>query len=148
MRSQQIKVKNLPIECLSAPAIRVKPKVILYLLMLIGIVLLFVYSYYAIIGAILIVIATFSLLVLPDHDLVRFTKDYLVLYNNRDRSMCSLVYWDEIVNWRYERHSTNDYLVISMVDGSSQNVEMFSKASIQSYMDLYAPGKELKTARR
>ena len=143
-----IKVKNLPEECLNAPKVSVKPKVLLFALLIIGILIMIFYPYYAVMGICLSIIAAFCLVALPDHNLVKFTKDYIVLFNVRDRSMCMMIYWDEIVNWQYEWHGSNDLLVISLVDGSTQTVEMFSKTSIASYKNVYAPGKEIKTTRR
>ena len=143
-----IKVKNLPAECLNAPTVSVKPKVLLFALLIIGLIILFFYPYYIVIGLCFSAIAAFCLVALPDHDLVKFTENYIVLFNQRDRSMCMMIYWDEIVNWQYEWHGANDLLVISLVDGSTQTIEMFSKSSIAAYMNQYAPGKEIKTTRR
>jgi len=39
-------------------------------------------------------------------------------------------------------------LVLSLTDGSTQTIELYSKRSIERFMNQYAPGKELKNARR
>ena len=143
-----IKVKNLPEECANAPLVSVKPKILLILLLVVGLILIIFYPYYYIIGMCLLLISIFCIFALPDHELMRFTKDYIVLYNNRDRSLCYMVYWDEIVNWQYEYHTSSDLLVLSLIDGSTQSVDAYSKSSIITYMNTYAPGKEVKTSRR
>ncbi len=81
---------------------------------------------------------------MPDKDLCRFTKDYLVLFNRHNKEECILVYWDEIVSWHYEWYKTYDKLVIDMIDGSSQVQEMYSISSIKKEMEFYAPGKMKK----
>lgn len=100
------------------------------------------------IGLFLIMVSIFSLLMLPDRLLVQFNPDYMVLYNHRDRSLCSIVYWDEIVTWQYEYHATHDRLALSLLDGTVQSVELFSKRSVARYLEQYAPGKEVKSSRR
>ena len=55
-----------------------------------------------------------------------------------------MIYWEDVVSWRYEWHAAYDQLVIGLTDGSSEVQEMYSRLSIQYYMDRYAKGKEVK----
>ena len=64
------------------------------------------------VGICITLLCLFAELMLPDRLLAEFTDDYLVLFNTRERDSCSLIYWDEIVNWQYEYHSYADTLVI------------------------------------
>ena len=96
----------------------------------------------------MILMSVFALLMLPDRYLIQFTPDYLVLYNRRNADECTIVYWEDIVTWQYEYHKGVDVLALSLTDGSSQTIELYSKRPIIRVMNQYAPGKEQKSARR
>ncbi|MBP3868008.1 MAG: hypothetical protein IKF60_09405 [Solobacterium sp.] len=147
MRSQVIKTRNLPAWKAPPRIVHVKPVLLMILLGLLGIGFLF-FQPLAGIGAILIIVSVFSILVMPDRILIQFSPDYLVLYNHRDADTCTIIYWDEIVNWQYEYHPSMDRLTINLVNGSSESIELYSKRPIQYSMNQYAPGKEIKSARR
>ncbi|MBP3891813.1 MAG: hypothetical protein J6D29_06535 [Solobacterium sp.] len=147
MKSQVIKVKNIPAQEDKSASIRVKPMLALFLLMIFGIYSLVRNPYMLTASLMMIMISLFALLLLPDRKLADFYPDFLVLYNDRDRSSCALIYWDEIVQWQYEWHASYDLLVIHLVDGSSQQVEMYSKYRVAKLMNLYAPNKEIKSTR-
>ncbi len=144
MKSQTIKIRNLPTTSKTIYTVCVKPKGILIFLMFLGLVVSFRSSYYSSTLVCLVMIPMFALCFMPDRELVRFTTDYLIMFNTRNRDQCSIIYWDEIVNWQYEWHPSSDLLVVNLVDGSSQSVDMFSKKSIIKYMNLFLPNKELK----
>lgn len=144
MKSQMIKVHNLPISTSPTKSISVKPKGLLYLLMLIGIGICVKSSYFSAAGVCFIMVPVFALGFLPDRELLRFTQDYLVMFNNRNRTQCMIIYWDEIVSWQYEWHPSSDLLVVNLIDGSSQSVDMFSKQSVAKLMNLFAPNKEMR----
>ena len=55
-----------------------------------------------------------------------------------------MIYWDEIVNWKYEYHTSVDLLKVTTVDDNTESVEMYSKWGVRKFMNLYAPGKEVK----
>lgn len=97
-------------------------------------------------GMVVMGICLFSLF-LPDRTLVEFYPDFLVLYNQKDQDMAYLCMWQDIVQWRYEYHTAVDQVFVTLVDGSTQAVDMFSKPLFRRWMSLYAPGKEVKSAR-
>ena len=109
-----------------------------------GIVMLILKSYMIGISLPLIILTLFAILGMPDRILVQFADDYLVMYNRSDKNECTIVYWDEIVSWHYEYHHACDKLVVSLVDGSTESVDMYSKRSIAKQMAQYASGKEKK----
>lgn len=106
--------------------------------------MLFMKPYLLMAAMTMILLALFSLFIMPDRKLCDFTDDYLVLYNQSDRSRCYMVFWDDIVSWHYEWHASYDQLVIMLSDGSTQMQEMYSRLSIQYHMNQYAKGKEVK----
>lgn len=147
MKSQLIRVKNLPKLEEKGRAITLKPVFALVLLMAFGFYTLWWKPYLATASMFMILISVFALTFLPDRKLVEFYSQYMVLYNQRDRSQCMLVYWDEIVSWQYEWHTTNDLLVLNLVDGTSQQIEMYSKYKVVKFMNIYVPDKQIKSTR-
>jgi len=147
MKSQVLKVRNLPASETPPRIVHVKPVLAMALLGLLGICFLF-FQPMAGIGAILVIVSVFSILLMPDRVLIQFFPDYLVLYNHRDMDTCTMIYWDEIVNWQYEYHPSMDRLTIHLVNGSSESIELYGKRAIQRSMDQYAAGKEIRSARR
>ncbi len=145
MKSQVIRTRNLPKDPKTYKKIvNVKPIGLLVVTLITGALITFLKPYMVIIGVSMIALSLFCLIVMPDKDLCRFTKDYLVLFNRHNKEECILVYWDEIVSWHYEWYKTYDRLVIDMIDGSSQVQEMYSISSIKKEMEFYAPGKMKK----
>ena len=148
MKSQSIKVRNLPAADVPVYTVHVKPIATLAVMGLAGIGLLFTGTVAGGAGVVLILVSVFSLLMLPDRFLIQFTPDYMVLYNHRNPEECTIVYWDDIVTWQYEYHKGVDVLVLSLVDGSTQTIELYSKRPIERFMNQFAPGKEVKSTRR
>ena len=148
LQSQKIRIRNLPLNLAVTKKVHVKPVAELWLLIILGILVVFMRPYIMAFGMILITLPLFGLLVLPDRKLCDFTPKYLILYNQRNRQDCMLVYWDEIVSWTYERHSLNDLLVILLKDGRTETQEVFSRFYIKRAMEQYAPHKEVKARKK
>lgn len=148
LQSQKIRVRNLPLNLVITKKVRVKPTGMLWILIVLGILMVFTRPYLMAYGLILITLPLFGLIVLPDRKLCDFTPKYLILYNQRNRQDCMLVYWNEIVSWAYERHTANDLLVLSLTDGSTEVQELYSRRSIKRPMEQYAPDKEVKNRKK
>ncbi len=147
MKSQVLKVRNIPRQDGLKPVrIHVKPTGALIGGIAIGALLMFGPWSLVVYGMVIIGICLFSLF-LPDRTLVEFYPDFLVLYNQKSQDMAFLCTWSDIVQWRYEYHATVDKLYVMLVDGSTQSVDMFSKTMVRRWMNLYAPGKEVKSTR-
>ena len=144
MRSQVIRIRNLPADVTVRHSVHVKPTILMVVFLLVGVMILFMKPYLLMAAMTMILLALFSLFIMPDRKLCDFTDDYLVLYNQSDRSRCYMVFWDDIVSWHYEWHASYDQLVIMLSDGSTQMQEMYSRLSIQYHMNQYAKGKEVK----
>ena len=146
MKSQVLRIRNLPSDRIVVHRVHVKPVILMVLFLLGGIVMLFMKPYLLVAALTMILLALFSLFIMPDRVLCEFTEQDLVLYNQTDKTRCFIIYWDEVVSWHYERHPAYDLLVVSLIDGSTQTQEMYSKMSVNSYMNQYAAGKEKKYA--
>ncbi len=142
-----IKVINLPPVKESLPAVRVKPVMFLLLFIALGFYLIFSDVDLTTAGVMLLVMPVFALLILPDRTLVEFADQYMVMYNSRDRAMCTIIYWEDIVSWQYEWHSRVDKLIVNLVDGTTCSVDMYSKRKIATWMNRYAPHKEIRARR-
>lgn len=149
MQSQYIKLRNLdPYVLKTAYAVRVKPWWLLWVIFFSGIILVTLRSYTAKIAVPLLILTLFCLLVMPDRVLVQFGDSYLIMYNRQERNEATLLYYDEIVNWHYEYHRSCDTFVVTMKDGTTHAVDMYSKLAVQRQMKLYAPFKEVKKGRK
>ena len=148
MKSQVIKAKNLPVWTHQPYTIHVKPVAFLAVMGLAGIGLFFTKGTLIGVGLILTIVSIFALLMMPDRILAQFTPDYMILYNHRDKNICSIIYWDELVNWQYEYHGSYDVLSCCLIDGTVQSIDLYSKRRAAKYINMYAPGKEIKTVRR
>ena len=144
MRSQVIRIRNLPRDRVVSKRINVKPNLFLGLLIAAGVVILVARLYYSIVGLSMVILGLFAMIVMPDHVLCEFTQDYMILYNLPEKNRCSLVYYEDIVSWHYEWHASMDLLVIMLVDGTTEALEMYSRYPVRAYMEMFAPGKEKK----
>lgn len=148
MKSQIIKSRNLPKEAKAYEKIvNVKPVGILIVTLVVGILIPFLKPYLAVTGISMVALSLFCLIVMPDKDLCKFTKDFVVLYNRHDKTECTLVYWDEIVSWHYEWYKTYDLLVIELIDGTTLTQEMYSIYAIKKMMEMHVPNKMKKNRR-
>ena len=148
LQSQRIRIRNLPLNLVVSKKVHVKPVGMLWVFIILGILVVFMRPYLMAYGMILITLPLFALIVLPDRKLCDFTSKYLILYNQRNKQDCMIIYWDEIVSWTYERHPANDLLMISLADGSTEVQELYSRFTIARPMKQYAPGKEMKTRKK
>ena len=147
MKSQMIKVRNLPDWAHQPYTIHVKPVFFLALMGIVGIVMFVSGGPWVGVGLILSILSVFALLMMPDRILIQFTPDYMILYNHRDRDTCTVIYWEDLVNWQYEFHPNYDTLSCFLTDGSVQRIDLYSKRLAAKYLNQYAPGKEIKSVR-
>ncbi len=148
MKSQVIKSRNLPKDYKTyEKMINVKPIGLLIVTLISGVLITFLKPYLAMSGISMIVLSLFCLVVMPDKELCRFTKEYLVLFNRHHKDECTLVYWDEIVSWHYEWYKTYDKMVVELIDGSCEIQEMYSLYAIKKEMELHVPNKMKKNKR-
>ena len=124
MKSQVIKVRNLPDWTHQPHTIHVKPVAFLALMGIAGIALFVSGTPWVGVGLILSISSVFALLMMPDRILIQFTPDYMILYNHRDRDTCTVIYWEDLVNWQYEFHPNYDTLSCFLTDGSVTSSRM------------------------
>lgn len=142
-----IRIRNLPPLGPLVKTVRVKPVPQLLAMMITGLICLFISSTAAGIGICLMTLSLFAMWLLPDHMLLQFTPQYLILYNDRERTDCALIYWEDVVQWQYEWHASADILSVKLVNGNCQMIEVYSKRSVAKYFNEFAPGKEVRNSR-
>lgn len=117
------------------------------MMVLVGFIFLFINRPFELIAIIMILVGVFSLIVLPDRVLCEFSDSWMVLYNQHNRAECVMIYYDDIVSWQYEWHSSVDSLVICLLDGTTESLDVFSKYRLEKLMNEHVPGKEIKSVR-
>ena len=140
MKSKDIKTCNLPNED-PAYKLEVKPVPLLVVIIVVGIILLGKYPSY---GLLLVSLGVFALICLPSITLLEFMHDYLILYNKAAKTDCVMLFYDEILSWRYIKGKASDFLVIELVDGRKESIECFNYMYIAKYLNFYAAGKQVK----
>lgn len=143
MKSQVIRIRNLPETRSVLQRYQLKPTLFLVSMIISGMLMVAAKPYLMLGGIMMTMLGAFCLFIMPDGILCEFTREYLILYNRRRSDDCMLIYYDEIVSWKYERHPSADELIITMVDGSTQKQECYSKR-IAIYMRIYVADKEAR----
>ncbi len=127
--------------------IAVKPVIQLLCVLFLGFVLVFVNQPLALLAITMILISAFSLLFLPDRTLCEFTTNWMVVYNQHNRQECMMIYYEDIVSWQYEWHSSTDSLILCLTDGSTESLDVYGKCRLGKLMNEHVPGKEIKSIR-
>ena len=140
MKSKDIKTYNLPCE---EPVykLEVKPVPLLVVIVVAGIILMSKYPSY---GLLLVALGSFCLIFLPSITLLEFRNEYVILYNKAAKTDCVMVYYDEIMSWRYQKGKTSDELIIELNDGHKESIECFNYLYIAKYLNFFADGKQVK----
>lgn len=144
MKSKELKTYNLPADQHVIHKLEVKPYVFLIGVFVLGLVYTF---YNGSIALILMSLSLYAILFLPDRKLLIFTDDYMVMQNKAAKDDCIMIYYDEIFSWQYLRGAKVDELVVELEDGTIERIECFSKRRVVSYMEEFAPNKQIKTKR-
>jgi|LAHS01.1.fsa_nt_gb hypothetical protein len=147
MKSQRILIRNLPDDGSPRKKIALKPTIVLYGLLAVGVGIFFINKVFALVSVSLILVSAFSLIVLPDRTLCVFAKDWMALYNQHNKQECMMIYYEDIVSWQYEWHSYVDSLIICLLDGTTESLDVYSKYRIEKLMNEHVPGKEIKSIR-
>ncbi len=148
MKSQRILIRNLPSEENGKrKKITVKPVGWLYCILLIGFLFFFINRPFALIAITLILVSSFSLIVLPDRTLCEFADTWMAVNNQHNPSECLMIYYEDIVSWQYEWHSSADSLVLCLVDGTTESLDVYGKKRLAKLMNEHVPGKEIKSVR-
>lgn len=146
MNSKELKRYNLPEDRYLLAVVDAKPSFILFLIFIIGLVLVVVRQYS--VGIVVTLLATISYVALPSRVLMEFYQNYLVLYNHANKNDCEMIYYDEVVKWRYVYGINYDYVELILVDDSTHAIDAFSRSLFEGYLNKYLKDKKDKTKRK
>lgn len=142
MKSKELKRYNLPEDRILLALIDAKPNATIAVLALIGFILVMLKQYTWGVSLIL-----FSFLLggfLPRRILIEFYNEYLVLFNHANRNDCEIIYYEDVVKWRYVSGLSYDTLSISLVDDSVHTIDGFSKIAFETQMNRFLKDKKEK----
>ncbi|MDO4501328.1 MAG: hypothetical protein Q4B60_08695 [Erysipelotrichaceae bacterium] len=143
MKSKELKKYNLPEDRILLGIIDAKPNAILFVSFFIGLIFLLFKQY--VWGAIICGYAMMLMTFLPGKVLVEFYEEYLVLYNHANKNDCDMIYYDEVVKWRYNYGISYDELTITLIDDSNRSVDGFSRVEYETKMNRFLKDKKDKT---
>ena len=146
MNSKELKRYNLPEDRYLLAVVDAKPSFILFLIFIIGLVLMVIRQYS--VGIVVTLLATISYVALPSRVLMEFYQNYLVLYNHANKNDCEMIYYDEVVKWRYVYGINYDYVELILVDDSTHTIDAFSRSLFEGYLNKYLKDKKDKTKRK
>ena len=96
MKSQEIKIRNLPVSEIKPKSVRVKPVEILLALVALGVYFIFQRNLLTSTGMVLVLLGISCIILMPDRTLAQFLPDYMIMYNSRDRES---VRWFTGMRW-------------------------------------------------
>ena len=146
MDSKELKKYNLPEDRFLLAAIDAKPSFILFLIFMAGLTLVVIREYT--IGIVVTVLASLSYAVLPSRVLIEFYQNYLVLYNHANKNDCEMIYYDEVVKWRYVYGVNYDYVELLLIDDSTHTIDAFSRVKFENFLNRFLKDKKDKTKRK
>lgn len=142
MKTKEIKRYNLPVDRTIIKRIDAKPYELLAILVFIALVISLNDHWYF--GGGFAFFGILIFVVMPNRLLIEFTDEYLVLYNHVNSADCMIVYYDDVVSWRYNVGFKEDELIITLSDGSTQKIEAFSKLTFELAMNKFLKDKKDK----
>lgn len=134
VRSQAIKIRNLPqghkrIDCINA-----KPYLFFGMIGMIG-VLLVLMERYMIIGILLLLAALYCFLFIKNERLIEFYDEYCVFYRvNNNKDECFLLFWNDIIDWKIKSKNECDILTVTLRNHKKADFKCVSKHKLIRYL--------------
>lgn len=148
MKSKTLKIRNIPTEYLVFFRMNVKPTEYLTAILIVSIIFLFCDAPLPTIGTILCTVICFALVATPDRTLLEMNEAFMTFYSPKDPSECTILYWDEILTWQYQKKRQCDHLKVELINGDVYDSEVYNSLRLIKLLQAYAPGKEKKTSRK
>jgi len=143
MESKKLLVKNIPGGKIEVN-ISAKPTAYLFLFMIVGSLMIFTASsVYQLFGLVLVFISGYAIIFLPERKIMTFYKNYLIIFNEIDKDYCNLIYYNEILSYRYVKGHKFDMLIIELSDNRVYELQCFDKNKVLAFMKEYAKDKEI-----
>lgn len=146
IRSQPLKIRNLPQGHKIIDHINAKPYLVFSVLGTVGI-LLVLWEKYMILGILLLLIALYCFIFIKNERLIEFYDDYCVFYRiNAYKDECFLLIWNDIASW--EIHSGNEYdeLTVILKNQKKITLKCVGKHKLTRYLHRFVKNEEQETA--
>lgn len=146
VRSQSIKIRNLPQGHKRIGCINAKPYLLFGTIGMIGILLL-LREKYMILGVLLLLSSLYCFLFIKNERLVEFYDEYCVFYRmNTYRDECFLLFWNEIDDWKIQQGSEYDTLIITLRNQKKVHLKCVSRHKLIRYLKKNVNQKQQETA--
>lgn len=143
MKSKELKTYNLPSDKVMIAQINAKPTGLFILLIIISLVS-FVLKFSIAYGLTIILVCFVCICFMPRVTLIEFYDEYFVMHNRADKSLCVLIYYDEVKSWKYNWTANRDTLNIELINDTTESIEAFSKTIFEAYMFRFLRDKHKK----
>ena len=148
MKSKELKIYNIPRDKPPLLVLTVKPRQLLFVILLMSIALFCLNHAYSMISLVAGAICLFALVAMPDRTLLEVYESMLIIYDSRRMDSCHCIYWEEILHWQYIREQHKDCLRIELIDGRCIECDCFRNNKLIFYLNFFAQNKEKKIVRR
>lgn len=145
MKSKELKKYNLPEDRILLGVIDAKPNTYLFLFFLMGLV--FVATTHYALGVFMTGVSAMAFVLLPRRVMIEFYDNYLVLYNHAGKNDCEMIYYEDVVKWRYNYGISYDELQIVLTDNSTHVIDAYSRVEYETLMNRFLKDKKDKTKR-
>ena len=143
MKSKELKSYNLPEDRVLIGIIDAKPTGLILGILLIGAILTAMKVFIS--GIMLMGVAAIAFYFLPKRVLIEFYSDFMVLRNHANFNDCDVIYYEDVVKWRYHTGLSYDSLDITLVDDSVHSIDGYSKITYETFMNKFLKDKKDKT---
>lgn len=143
IKSKELKRYNLPEDRILLGIVDAKPNGSLFVIFMFGMILIVAKAY--IYGILTASVCVLAFLFLPRRIMIEFYGQYLVLYNHANKNDCEMIYYDDVLKWKYNSGVYYDDLEITLVDDSVHIIDGFSKVEYETLMNRFLKDKKDKT---
>ncbi len=134
MKSKQLSIHNMPDVKQAESEISAKPYLLMIFFVLVSAFIARKVNFWFGAGFGLFAIGLFALL--PSRVLIRFFKEYMILFN-KGREECMLIYYEDVEKYEYEEGKDADEVIFTLKDGSEERLEAFSRKLFEKRLNKY-----------
>lgn len=78
----------------------------------------------------LVISSLYCIVAIPSKVILEFGDEFLLIYDQLDKRDCSIIYYDEIENYRWISRKKTDQLVIILHDGTEKITDCIQKQKV------------------
>lgn len=96
------------------------------------------------VGIVITIGCLILILFVSDRTIMTAADRYLVIYDPKNKDICTRIYLSEIVTWEYIFNRKTEELVFTLDDGSTISVPLIMKKKLMRYLRDKMDAKEIK----